>query len=300
MMFHLLIFDTILLLIFEIIPVAITDTKKQLLAISLSLGIGLNSAMTSAYVIIAMLLDLYGAPLPLYLRHSFPFLSTSVREFWGIRWNPFFRKVLQLCYYEPLRIMGAPRLLCLSACFLGSSLLHGLPVFHSTFNWSLSLNIAIFFSLQIAVMVVEETIHRLIGCKSRRSCHTHVEHHDDALLHHVALELIAAMSVVLSYYCIAILEEPNYCAAVLCGIPGSLAIYIHANDACTREVDGKTCQAISDPEVQRGFTAILGWIFTMGSLCVSLPLFSVPMLECVNTYYASVVVSPLLRSMKLI
>jgi len=90
------------------------------------------TALEFGYYHINLVCQLGGLLLPVSLAHKNPLLSTSIAEFWGVRWNPIISKQLQDCYYKPLRILGAPRVIGMLGTFLGSALIHAVPALISS------------------------------------------------------------------------------------------------------------------------------------------------------------------------
>jgi hypothetical protein len=84
-------------------------------------------ALEFAYWFIGVTCDYTACPLPSSLNHSNPLLSTSLAEFWGVRWNPVISKQLQDSIYKPLRKIGSHRSVAIVACFTGSAVIHAIP-----------------------------------------------------------------------------------------------------------------------------------------------------------------------------
>jgi hypothetical protein len=64
------------------------NTIKIIILESVIGGIWILYAVSWNYNIYRILLNVFGKDLPLKLQHHSPLLSTSLSEFWGIRWNP--------------------------------------------------------------------------------------------------------------------------------------------------------------------------------------------------------------------
>lgn len=90
------------------------------------------TALEFGYYFLHFFCNRKGLLLPVSLWHKNPLLSTSIGEFWGIRWNPVISKQLQDSYYKPLRILGAPRIIGMFGTFLGSALIHAVPALISS------------------------------------------------------------------------------------------------------------------------------------------------------------------------
>ncbi|MBI4818954.1 MAG: membrane bound O-acyl transferase family-domain-containing protein [Deltaproteobacteria bacterium] len=86
--------------------------------------------------------------------HDSPYLSRSVREFWGRRWNKVVGTWLRQNCYEPFRENGRP-FVGQCAAFAASALLHWYLAFVALgFMWSLAMGA--FFLLQVALIGAED------------------------------------------------------------------------------------------------------------------------------------------------
>ena len=146
--------DLCTFLVREVIPLHIS-AARQLLATSLIGGLWVVFSMEFVYSIAELTCSLLHFPLPIELRHKNPLLSTSLAEFWGVRWNPIIGKLLQDSFYKPLRAVGVSRGLCVLACFCGSAVLHAVPQFISTRSGKDALMMFSFFALQGVCLLVE-------------------------------------------------------------------------------------------------------------------------------------------------
>jgi hypothetical protein len=118
--------DTCTYLIREWIPYHIQPNNVKW-AVSLVGALWQMCALEFAYFFISTFCAVAGSPIPPEMNHRNPLLSTSLAEFWGIRWNPVIGKQLQDSIYKPLRKVGAGRPISIIACFTGSALIHAVP-----------------------------------------------------------------------------------------------------------------------------------------------------------------------------
>lgn len=88
--------------------------------------------------------------------HDSPLLSTSVRDFWGCRWNKVVALWLRLNVYAPLR-RGRSGGLALAATFAVSALFHWYLV-AAALSIRLAWVMGAFFLVQAALMVVEDSL----------------------------------------------------------------------------------------------------------------------------------------------
>ena len=92
-----------------------------------------------------------------------PFQSTSVREFWGRRWNRFISRFALMRIALPLK--AKPRSLQLLAVFGASGLFHEYFVFGTIHSISFVGPMSVFFLLQALVVLAEGALQRLIPKK---------------------------------------------------------------------------------------------------------------------------------------
>ena len=153
--------DTCIYLIREWIPLSgHIRTENQTIAIAIVGGIWVLFCVEFAYSIISTQLDCCGVTLPLEMSHKHPLVAASIGEFWGVRWNPIFGKLLQDAFYKPLRYLGASRSICMVTCFAGSALLHAWPQYVATRSSLDALGLMAFFLLQGICLVLEVLIQR--------------------------------------------------------------------------------------------------------------------------------------------
>lgn len=156
--------DFTMYLVKEWIPIHI-NVSNQLLASSVVGGVWVLYSMDIFYCGIISTFDIYGAPLPLEMKHRHPLLSASLSEFWGVRWNPIVGKLLQDSFYKPLRRIKTSRIVCMIVCFSGSALLHAVPQFISTRDWMDCYMMFGFFFLQGVFLTLELIVLRLLNWK---------------------------------------------------------------------------------------------------------------------------------------
>lgn len=136
---------------------------NQSLAAAIVGGVWALYSMDMFYLMGVSQFDLFGAPLPLEMKHRHPLLSESLTEFWGVRWNPIIGKLLQDSFYKPLRRIGASRVACVIACFTGSAVLHAVPQYITTQSLSDTGMMFAFFFLQGLCLMLELVVQRALG-----------------------------------------------------------------------------------------------------------------------------------------
>ena len=164
--------DTIIYLNTEAAPTYISDSSYHIWATALLTGYWIYISMEFHYTQSIIFCDVIGSPLPMNLRHKNPFLSISLSEFWGVRWNPVISKLLQTSFYKPLRRMGVPRVVCVAACFGGSGVLHALPVFISTRNLKSTIMMGGFFVLMGVLVLLEQAFFAVMGWNDKPTSRT--------------------------------------------------------------------------------------------------------------------------------
>ena len=87
--------DVCTFLMREWIPSHITLSNQQIM-IALVGGVWVLHAMDLIYCILTIIYGLIGVLFPIELMHCHPLMSSSISEFWGIRWNPIVCKLLQV------------------------------------------------------------------------------------------------------------------------------------------------------------------------------------------------------------
>jgi hypothetical protein len=160
--------DVVLYLAKEWIPVHVTDPVRQWYGRAVLMGVWSMFCMEFCYTVVLTFFRVVGYPVPAELEHRSPLLSTSLAEFWGVRWNPVTSRLLQAAFYKPLRYGGLPRWLCVVGCFAGSAALHSIPIYYSTYIVRDTATIGIFFLTQGVLVLLEQTFFSLTNPKTRR------------------------------------------------------------------------------------------------------------------------------------
>ena len=155
--------DTCTFLMREVVPLLITGAENQRRALALITGYWIYLSLEYHYTQTIIFYDIIGAPIPMSLRHASPFLSMSLSEFWGTRWNPVIGKLLQTSFYKPFRKQGISRILCVLSCFAGSGVLHAYPVYISTRNLGSSAMMGGFFVLMGCIVIMEQAFFAVTG-----------------------------------------------------------------------------------------------------------------------------------------
>ena len=153
-------------LITELIPISLSNSTDRLSAIYVITGFWAYFSLEYSYTQSIIFCNFLGYPLPMKLRHSNPFMSISLSEFWGVRWNPIICKLLQSSFYVPIRKLGVPRFICVMSCFLGSGVLHAIPVYISSYNMKNAILMGSFFLLQGVLVLAEQIFCTTMGWTS--------------------------------------------------------------------------------------------------------------------------------------
>jgi len=73
-----------------------SQSNNQDIIIAFVGGVWVLHVMDLMYCASMVFLGFMGVTVPMELRHCHPLLSSSISEFWGIRWNPIVSKLLQV------------------------------------------------------------------------------------------------------------------------------------------------------------------------------------------------------------
>jgi Membrane bound O-acyl transferase family len=155
----------------EFIPINVTHVLDKENLASLATGCFAYISLELNYTQSIMMCDLIGSPLPMDLRHKNPFMSISLSEFWGVRWNPIICRLLQTSFYKPFRKLGVPRVICVMTCFIGSGILHCIPVYISSYSVRQTIAMGSFFAIQGFLVLTEQVFFMAMGWSSK-SAHT--------------------------------------------------------------------------------------------------------------------------------
>ena len=280
----------------EWIPVNVS-LSNQHTASSLIGGIWVLLALDWAYCVAIMFSEVIGKPLFLEIRHRHPLVSTSMSEFWGIRWNPVIGRLLQDCFYKPVRRLGLSRPLCIIACFAGSATLHAFPQFLSTYDKSDSAMMGCFFLIQGAVVLIERSVLELIGWSKYfdstlmpKRAGAHIKAHFQW-----ALEGITILSILLSLYFIG--EMNGRVSWLQMGVL-ALMVSVSLFTFCYIMAEAEDSWKDRDYKLFAQILALkfVGWIWMLVIIITTLPLFSVPILHSFDTMYPrSLAVGPLVH-----
>ena len=287
---EMLLIDACLYLMQEFIPLHIRQSNQRI-AIALVGGVWVLLAMDFFYSNFIIVLEVMGLPIPLYMRHRHPLLSTSLAEFWGVRWNPIISRLLQDAFYKPLRSIGTPRILCVIGCFTGSACLHAWPQFMSTYSLPDSLMMFSFFFGQGFLLTVELLV-----------TYAFTPLQDSAHMVKGGSEYTAANYQWLVELTIVVLILSGCYLASESTLPFEINLIIYA---CLL-MSAFTCVLLFHLEVEgksllyspaRMLRIIIGWLWAVGSVIGMLPLFSIPVYNALGAMYdRSYFVGPLIRA----
>jgi hypothetical protein len=150
--------DGCVLVLFQSMPRLAMDRQEHVYLSSGLVGVWLYCAMHLAYEGHQLLLALGGRRLADRLRHRTPIISTSLTEFWSVRWNPVVMKLLQNAVYIPLRRLQVSPALCVAATFCLSGWLHAYPQYIHSFEATDALSTAGFFALHGLLVAFERMV----------------------------------------------------------------------------------------------------------------------------------------------
>lgn len=287
-------------LIKEFIPVSIQPTNQYFFT-SLIGGLWVLLAMDFTYCIANIVCDLIGKPIPHIYRHRHPFLSASISEFWGIRWNPIVGKLLQDSFYKPARRRGISRPLCMIICFAGSAALHAYPQYLSTYSTTDALMMGSFFVVQGCLILIEHALYRLIGMSKYFDEHIMIKAGGPFTGAHFQwlVELVTVTAIVSTCYFTIDrnLSVMSSAELIVCALLPFLAISGYALLTVHSIVLADSHIHNNRVFLQVVISKIVGWILTLALVVALLPLFCIPVLNAVDTLHPkSYVAGPILRT----
>mmetsp|Transcript_4566 Transcript_4566/g.4690 ORF Transcript_4566/g.4690 Transcript_4566/m.4690 type:complete len:471 (-) Transcript_4566:35-1447(-) len=288
--------DTTVWLMEEIIPFALSP-KNQTSAVGILGGVYVLYSMDLAYSCLAIFFDVIGISLPHKMRHRYPLLSTSLAEFWGVRWNPIVMKLLQETFYKPCRRANMPRIVSMAICFVGSAALHGIPQYFASFKLSDSWQMISFFLLQ-GLLVLFEAINSqfLMRSKDINSNVNEKLRQEDFMMANQPGQLLSFLqwltetftvgTIIYGIYLFleSITSSLNMIILVICFVTSTI-LFISAQYTANR--------AITTVQMTRH---VLGWGWTLIGIISILPLFSMPVHNVFSPLYnRSIVVGRLVN-----
>jgi Membrane bound O-acyl transferase family len=233
-------------------------------------------------------------------------MSTSLSEFWGVRWNPIIGKLLQESFYKPLRRFGVPRVWCIILCFAGSAMLHAMPQFLSTYSVSDCLMMASFFLGQGFLLLMELFFQRAAGLDKLEDASSPLK--QGLVKFQFAGEWLTCTTIL--YICYLVLEKHDITTHTELSVEEiSIALALLTVTATTvmTLINGDISDRVKSSDVRSGtiwsrwprnLYFFLGWLWAVGSVITMLPLFSMPVYHAVESLYTrSLVVGPLIRTL---
>ena len=269
--------------------------------VSLIAGLYLQYGVSVMYSISLLISTLAGSSaLPHTLQHRHPFLSCTLGEFWGTRWNPITMKVLQGGYYIPLMHMFGVRWVAMLGCFVGSALLHGYLTWIESWNVHDTWQMASFFLIHGLLTTAEQLVIHACGFK---------QYFYDYILVRAGQEETGARyqwlveGLVSATLVVAVLSQmestPPYwegikhqCAAAMVVVTVS-SYMIHTYTTASRKHRTKpTSHLLLITSVKT-----VGWLWTVVALLAFVPRLIVPVLNANSDFSPrSYVIGPLIRT----
>jgi hypothetical protein len=321
-------------LVFEWMPNESNVSANNLsIARALVAGVGTIAGMEFIHCLLTVLVGMFGAELPRELQHTHPLLSGSLAEFWGERWNPIAAKLLQDSFYKPLRSLGISRSICKLACFSGSALLHAWPVYMAKHSLQDTIMVCSFFLAHGVCMMLEGTVKRILGyartkklsAERKPSADVHSSEkstgrhkldssrrvHDDIPFQSTTELLLTVWVLFTAYYLFELQSYPEkhtvqrrtLCLSVaLTSYAAVVLLYYHIRRrwhlAEQLEQRSRDPSTPSQPYTLRAFLVpFAGWMCTVLCILALIPLFSLPILHCLEgTYTKSFFVGSLVRA----
>ncbi len=299
-------------------------------ASSLVGALWLLTALEFAYWNIAVIADFFAAPVTPEMHHKNPLLSTSLAEFWGLRWNPVISKQLQDSIYKPLRKFGVHKSISVVACFTGSALLHAIPKLISEGSLEEFLMMFSFFFSQgfclILEAIMQKCVYQLINAKQKSSKETKgtskLSEQSEEKNHVIAqsqeeilqlygtymqttrnnffIELAIMMFFISGFY--LLFEDRGQSFSLMTFVVVLLIYVFHRVISIQIDVFDKSNKGNRSIKVSKAVMILLiifGWLWTVSCFITQLPLFVIPMNTAVSEFYSqSLVIGSFVRTLE--
>lgn len=290
--------DLCILVLFDIMPQFGDVNQDHVLFSSVAVGVWLYCALELAYYGHQMLLWLNGCQLIPSFRRRSPIVSTTLSEFWGVRWNPVIMKLLQNSFYTPLRRMNADPLVCAVVTFGGSAWLHAFPIYAHSFSAVDTACVALFFVIHGGLVVFERVFiqHFAKGVFRISSQDLYVPKRYSAEVTNNTCWLVD-----MTFYFTIVCYYWWY-LYIFCGneSDGDGAILMYASMLLIMFLSwsvGKFHYSISpERRKSRKFIVVVGWLWSIVCIFLTLPLLAMPAIKVLQSSYStSFFAGPVLR-----
>ena len=252
-------------------------------------------ALELAYIAHMLFARINGCALSNKIMHNHPLLSTSLAEFWGVRWNPVVAKLLQKAVYYPLNNLGLTRSLCVLCVLIASAILHGLPHYFHSYDLVGALRVASFFVVQAPLLLIQRAVFEAFSVDTSKS-NSYVKmplYFDDS-----SGKFFDAMAFIFLYcYCFSIIWQSR--REIVFPFDGNIfaAIPIAAISALAAAMRYDVIR-LRD-RLQSAFsllTILTKWAITMILIAITIPLLVVPSIPVLQSCYnSSFLTGPLIR-----
>ena len=266
------------------------------------LGIHTLYGMDIAYSGIIIMTFLCGSSLPYTSYHTHPLLSSSVSEFWGVRWNPLITKSLQYSYYIPCIQQYNIRWLAILYCFIGSAILHAYAIYITTWDIYDTYLMFTFFFLSGVFTAIEHVCIHICGIPEyyNKYIFIHSNSIDTKAYYQWLLEALTSITmviIILTYTKSTILYwENNKYTYMITMIIITITSYIYYNYNIIQQKYKNDNLTLSHKVIILTLKTI-GWIYTSLVLIILVPRWSIPTGHAIDVDTpVSVVIGPLLRS----
>jgi hypothetical protein len=269
---------------------------------SILAGITVFAALELLYLCGSFHMHMCRCELPDRLMHNHPLVSTSLREFWSMRWNPLVNNLFKVGIYLPLRRSGYSSAVGILTTFSSSALLHCIPVLIGEFPGHYRCSkICLFFVLH-GVLVYTSRVYSTVLEYTNNGGKSIVSRNSEQ-----CISRSNSLSVDFAHW----IAEAGICVTVLCGLYGVvLKMELHENWKSDRY--DFSCSTLYFTTAMLAFTtscwcmfyevipytyrmdtgvckqAILAqWLTTIFIIMVTVPLFSEPIIFMFDEAYSS-------------
>ena len=273
-------------------------------------GIAVFIALEEIYTCFSLqLYFLCDSQFPSSLRHSHPLVSTSLREFWSVRWNPVINRLFKEGIFLPLQRYGYGSFVCMVVAFGGSAALHWFPVMIGGYHqqsttYNNSFNMGVFFLIHGTLVYFS----RFFFCRVKFRTSKEKNHWDQgtSFMRDISLDTACWVS------------ELMICTTYVCGMYSVILFFhgdgsndgdLNVNDELSdtvmlRVICFATLAVVSFciscvfmylkvipdtyviEESSSRMILLVQWIVTISIIIITVPLFSVPIMSMFDEVYA--------------
>jgi len=281
----------------EWIPLHVLGFHNQQFGMSLFMGLWLTFHIEVHYLILCIIFNYLGFPIPLVFRHRAPMVSISLSEFWGVRWNPIVQFFLKNSIYASAQQLGLHKYFCVLTSFVASASIHAIPQYFSTYDISDSMLMGVFFIVQGLFVMVEQAFQKWfqqsVTIQCSKTSLSQLNLRKERISHcHFFLEWIGEKFLLFSLFgtVLAYLEQGTVrvcvrmvlCASWLIGCFCVIFIHWKVPLNCSK-LSFCSCSANSQlRHINKAAYILCGWFWTATTFILTLPCFGLPLMHAMD------------------